>query len=45
MNATILPITTKSAEIATPTGYVIGAVIALFILGYLFYSLVKPEKF
>ena len=26
-------------------GYIIGAIIALFILGYLLYSLVKPEKF
>lgn len=31
--------------IQTSTGYFIGAVIALFILGYLFYSLIKPEKF
>jgi len=26
-------------------GYIFGATIALFLLGYLFYSLVKPEKF
>lgn len=25
--------------------YLIGAVIALFILGYLLYSLLKPDKF
>jgi K+-transporting ATPase KdpF subunit len=25
--------------------YIIGAVIALFILGYLVYSLLKPDKF
>jgi len=25
--------------------YVIGAIIAVFILGYLIYVLVKPEKF
>jgi len=29
----------------TPAGYVIGALIALLILGYLLYSLIKPEKF
>jgi len=29
----------------TPGGYAIGALIALFILGYLVYSLIKPEKF
>jgi len=45
MNSMILFVTPKSVEIANPTGYAIGAVIALFILGYLFYSLVKPEKF
>ena len=26
-------------------GYIIGGVIAVLILGYLLYSLVKPEKF
>jgi K+-transporting ATPase KdpF subunit len=26
-------------------GYALGAVIALLILGYLVYSLIKPEKF
>jgi K+-transporting ATPase KdpF subunit len=44
MNATILSVTT-SVEVATPFGYVIGAVIALLILVYLLYSLVKPENF
>jgi K+-transporting ATPase KdpF subunit len=45
MSATILVITAgSSAMIATP-GYVIGAVIALLIMGYLVYSLIKPEKF
>lgn len=32
-------------EISTSAGYWIGAVISLFILGYLLYSLIKPEKF
>jgi len=27
------------------TDYIIGAVIALFIFGYLLYTLIKPEKF
>jgi K+-transporting ATPase KdpF subunit len=34
----------NSAEINQAT-YIIGAVIALFILGYLIYSLLKPDKF
>ena len=42
MNAIILLITN---ETNSSTAYVIGAVMALFIFGYLFYSLVKPEKF
>jgi len=32
-------------QTSNPSGYVIGAVIALLILGYLLYSLIKPEKF
>jgi K+-transporting ATPase KdpF subunit len=30
---------------ANRASYIIGAVIALFILGYLIYSLLKPDKF
>jgi K+-transporting ATPase KdpF subunit len=32
-------------EISTSFEYMIGALIALFILGYLIYSLINPEKF
>lgn len=32
-------------EMSTPTGYIIGAIIAMAILVYLIYSLIKPEKF
>lgn len=45
MNSTILTISTQAFEMNNPDGYTIGAVIALFILGYLVYSLVKPEHF
>ena len=45
MNATILLGTIKVVEMTSTISYIIGAVIALFIFGYLFYSLVKPEKF
>jgi K+-transporting ATPase KdpF subunit len=45
MIATILLATTTTVETNNAVGYVIGAIIALFIFGYLFYSLVKPEKF
>ncbi|HVN57022.1 MAG TPA: K(+)-transporting ATPase subunit F [Bacteroidales bacterium] len=36
------PVTTGSS---TSRGYVIGGIIAFFILGYLVYTLMKPEKF
>jgi K+-transporting ATPase KdpF subunit len=32
-------------ESSIQVGYIIGAVIALFILGYLTFSLFKPDKF
>jgi K+-transporting ATPase KdpF subunit len=45
MIATLGLITTSSSGADFTPGYVIGAVIACFILGYLIYSLIKPEKF
>jgi len=45
MNATILLITSQSGGISQSAGYVAGALIALLLLGYLLYSLIKPEKF
>ena len=35
----------STTEMSSPTGYIIGAIIAIVILGYLVYSLIKPEKF
>jgi K+-transporting ATPase KdpF subunit len=32
-------------ETNTPNGYVAGIIIAILILGYLVYTLAKPEKF
>jgi K+-transporting ATPase KdpF subunit len=45
MNATILLVISKPVEMNLSSGYIIGAIIALLIFGYLFYSLIKPEKF
>lgn len=42
MNTFFLAITLDSSG---TTGYIIGGVIAVCILAYLLYSLVKPEKF
>lgn len=45
METTIIAIPSATFAINGTTGYIIGAVIALIILGYLVFSLVKPEKF
>jgi K+-transporting ATPase KdpF subunit len=45
MNSIIIAITNRAFEMNSPTGYMIGAVIAIIILGYLLYSLVRPERF
>ena len=45
MIATILMVTSSPTEAYDFSGYIVGALIALLILGYLSYSLVKPEKF
>jgi K+-transporting ATPase KdpF subunit len=45
MNATILMNASSPVEVSSTLGYLIGAVIALLIMAYLFYSLIKPEKF
>ena len=45
MNATILMTASSPVEVSSTLGYVIGAVIAVLIMVYLLYSLIKPEKF
>jgi K+-transporting ATPase KdpF subunit len=45
MNTAILLAPSKPIEMDVSSGYIIGAIIALLVLGYLLYSLVKPEKF
>jgi K+-transporting ATPase KdpF subunit len=46
MDSIILIGTIQTSEmIKASEGYIIGAIIAMLILGYLFYSLIKPEKF
>ena len=35
----------STTETSSTIGYIIGAIIAVAILGYLIYSLIKPEKF
>jgi len=45
MYSTILIVPPRAFEMNSPAGYAIGAVIALIILAYLIYSLIKPESF
>lgn len=45
MISTILEVKPIVYEMNSLVGYTIGAVIAIIILGYLIYALVKPENF
>jgi K+-transporting ATPase KdpF subunit len=45
MKAAILVVIAEASDMNTSTGYLAGAVIALLLLGYLLYSLIRPEKF
>jgi len=46
MNAiSMLTITPSPLDMDLSAQYVIGAIIALFIFGYLLYTLINPEKF
>jgi K+-transporting ATPase KdpF subunit len=46
MNAlTMLTVTSTPLDMNLSTLYIIGAIIALFIFGYLLYTLINPEKF
>jgi len=41
----VLTFASKSPGLTLIPGYIAGAIIALIILAYLVYTLVKPEKF
>lgn len=40
-----LTVTVPASVETTGTSYIIGGIIAVLILGYLIYSLIKPDKF
>jgi K+-transporting ATPase KdpF subunit len=40
-----MPEQSAAAAANSPSGYLIGGIIALLILGYLVYTLIRPEKF
>jgi K+-transporting ATPase KdpF subunit len=41
----IVPVAGANVSVSRNAGYIAGIVIAAIILGYLLYSLFKPEKF
>jgi K+-transporting ATPase KdpF subunit len=41
----ILSVLSNPVEPDLSSGYIIGAIIALLIFGYLIYTLIKPERF
>jgi len=40
-----IPVSSESAVSNGPVSYIIGGIIALLIMGYLVYTLLRPEKF
>jgi K+-transporting ATPase KdpF subunit len=41
----VLPVNTEASVSNGPVSYLIGGIIALLILGYLIYTLLRPDKF
>lgn len=41
----VVPIQPDTAASNSPLSYLIGGIIALLILGYLIYTLLRPDKF
>jgi hypothetical protein len=41
----VTPETTDNNPLTNPINYIIGGIVALFIVGFLFYSFRKPEEF
>jgi K+-transporting ATPase KdpF subunit len=42
---TAIPVSSDTAVSNGPISYLIGGIVALLILGYLVYTLLRPEKF
>ena len=41
----VVPVHSDTAVSNSPVSYLIGGIIALFIMGYLIYTLLRPDKF
>ena len=45
MSLVVIPVSSDTAVSNSPVSYLIGGIIALLIMGYLIYTLLRPEKF
>jgi K+-transporting ATPase KdpF subunit len=45
MSLAVVPIHSDSTVSNGPLSYIIGGIIALLIMGYLIYTLLRPDKF
>jgi K+-transporting ATPase KdpF subunit len=45
MSLFVVPVHSEEAVSNGPVSYLIGGIIALLILGYLIYTLLRPDKF
>jgi K+-transporting ATPase KdpF subunit len=45
MSLVVVPVHSDAAVSNDPLSYLIGGIIALLIMGYLIYTLLRPEKF
>jgi K+-transporting ATPase KdpF subunit len=45
MSLVVIPVQSDAAVSNGPLSYLIGGIIALLIMGYLIYTLLRPEKF
>ncbi len=45
MSLMVVPVHSEVAVSNDPLSYLIGGIVALLIMGYLIYTLIKPEKF
>jgi K+-transporting ATPase KdpF subunit len=45
MSLLVVPVHSDAAVSNSPLSYLIGGIIALLIMGYLIYTLLRPDKF
>jgi len=45
MSLAVVPVHSDAAVSNSPLSYLIGGIIALLIMGYLIYTLLRPDKF